>query len=188
MRARWLLGLVAGCALTSKAPPVDIHYFSPAGRPVAATPAHVAARARLGRVTASSYLRYRIAQRRSSVQVELSDSRRWTEQPEDYVRRSLSRALFNVRGVDQAVTGDALTLTVEVTAFEDVVREGKHFGCVQLHYQVDDDRDVLAADTVTVERPATGSDMSEIVTAIGDALEIASAEVADRVVARLDKR
>lgn len=189
MRARWLLAILAGCALTSKAKPLDVHYFAP-------VPTHTAqpasraegGRIRLGRVTASSYLRYRIAQRWTPVEVSLSDSLRWTEQPEDYARRALARALFTSRGVEQAVTGDALTLTVEVTQFEDVVRGGRHFGCVQLHYQLDDDRDVLASDVVTVERPAASGDMAQVVPAIADALEAATSQVADRVVTRMAKR
>jgi hypothetical protein len=29
MKAAWLFAVVAGCALTSKAPPLEIRYFSP---------------------------------------------------------------------------------------------------------------------------------------------------------------
>ena len=189
MTARWLLALLAGCALTSKAKPLEVHYFAPVPTHAAQPAARVASgRVRLGRVTASSYLRYRIAQRWSPVEVSLSDSLRWTEQPEDYARRALARELFASRGVDQAVTGDALTLSVEVTQFDDVVRGGRHFGCVQLHYELDDDHDVLASGVITVERPAASSDMTRVVPAIADALEAATSQVADRVVTGLARR
>lgn len=189
MKAHLCLAVLAACALTSKAKPLDIHYFAPVPTHVAPPAARAAGgRVRLGRITASSYLRYRIAQRWSPVEVSLSDSLRWTEEPEDYARRALERALFASRGVDQAVTGDALTLSVEVTQFDDVVRGGRHFGCVQLHYKLDDDHDVIASGVITVERPAASGDMAQVVPAIADALEAATSQVADRVVAGLARR
>ncbi len=185
MRTAWLLCIAAGCALTSKAPPLDIRYFSPVAAippPVSAEPVH--GRVRLGRVTSASHLRYRIAHRRSPVELELSETQRWAEQPEDYVRRSLEHALF-ARGIELAVTGEALAVTIEVTAFEDVERGGRHLGRVQLHYTVDDDVRVVAEDVVTAERPAASGDIAHVVTAIGDALATASAEVANRIASRL---
>jgi ABC-type uncharacterized transport system auxiliary subunit len=184
MRSLLLLCL-ASCALTSKAKPVEIRYFSPATHEAKAT-TDSQGRARLGRITASSHLRYRIAHRRSAVEVDLSDTLRWAEEPEDYVRRAVAEALFVEHGVEQVTGGDAPELTIEVTAFEHVERGGRHYGSVQLRYQLDDDNRVLATDVVTVERPAANATISTVVTAIGDALDAASAEVAAAVAARVD--
>lgn len=179
-----LLVLVAGCALTSKAKPVEIRYFAPTT--VEVTPATAThGRARLGRVSASSHLRYRIVHRRSPVELELSDSLRWTEQPEEYVRRAIEQALFVERGVEQVVSGDSLTLTLEVTAFEHVERAGRHFGTVQVRYQLDDDQRVIAENVVTIERESAGADIARIVAAIGEALRAASSEIATQVAARV---
>ncbi|HEU4616338.1 MAG TPA: ABC-type transport auxiliary lipoprotein family protein [Kofleriaceae bacterium] len=188
MRAAWLLAVVAGCALTSKAPPLEIRYFSPQpAHPVKVESEPVNGRLRLDRVTAASHLRSQIAHRRSPVELELSDTQRWAEDPEDYARRSLERSLL-ARGIELAVTGDALSLSVEVTGFEDVVHDGRHFGRVQLHYRLENDVRVIAEDTVTVERPSAGPDISQVVTAIGDALSVASAQVADRLAPRVASR
>ncbi len=185
MRALLCLGLAA-CALTSKAAPIEIRYFSPPTIDV--TPARSArGRVQLGRITSSSHLRYRIVHRRSAVELELSDSLRWTEQPEDYVRRAVSRALFVERGIEHVLGGDTLTLSIEVTAFDHVERAGRHFGCVQLHYQLDDDRSVVAENVITIEREAQSAEIARIVAAIGEALRAASTELAGHVVARLDE-
>jgi ABC-type uncharacterized transport system auxiliary subunit len=187
MKFSLLVCVLAACALTSKAKPVEIRYFAPPSLQVAVQPtASSAGRARLGRITASSYLRARIAHRRSPVELDLADTLRWTEHPDEYVRRSLSRALFVDRGIEQAVTGSALTLTVEVTAFEHVERGGRHYGCVQLRYEIDDDNSVVTEGVVTVERDARGSDISLVVAAIGDALAAATADVADHFVHRMN--
>lgn len=188
MRTAWLCVIVAGCALTSKAPPLEIRYFSPQpAHPVKTATGTLAGRLRLDRVTAASHLRSEIAHRRSPVELELSDTQRWAEDPEDYARRSLEQALF-ARGIELAVTGDAPSLNVEVTGFEDVVRGGRHFGRVQLRYRLEDDVRVVAEDTVTVERPSAGPDITQVVTAIGDALAAASVEVADRLAPRVASR
>lgn len=185
MKALWTVLLVASCALTSKAPPLELRYFTPTpSHPLEIRAQPESGRVRLDRVTSASHLRSRIAHRRSAVELELSDTERWAEDPEDYARRSLEHAL-SARGVELAVSGEALALVVEVTAFEDVERGGRHFGRVQLHYQIEDDVRILAEDVVTVERPAAGPDISQVVFAIGDALEAASAEVATRIAPRL---
>jgi len=180
-----LLCVLGGCWLTSRAPPVEVRYFSPptGGERIAAPRIHT--RVRLGRVVAAAHLRYRIAHRRSAVEVELYDTMRWTEQPAEYVRRELADALFTARGLDQAVTGEAPTVSIEVLAFEHVERSGHHYGRVHLRYTIDDDRDIWSEQSVIVERSAASSDISAVISAIGDAVHAASVEVASRVVDRL---
>jgi ABC-type uncharacterized transport system auxiliary subunit len=183
---------LAGCALSSKARPLELRYFSaesPAATAVQSrAPAAGAPRLRMGQVTAADYLRYRIVHRDSAQSVEPYETLRWAEAPRDYVRRALVRALFDSGALAQVVAGAAPTLDVEVTAFEEVVRPGGRGGRVQLSYRLHDDQLVIARGTVTAERPARGSGMDAVVAAIGAAMEEASAELAGRVVPRLRAR
>ena len=95
-----LLLAVPGCALTSKADPLEIRYFTPAEAPARpATPAGDGARLRLGRLSASDHLRQRIVVRTSAVELAALEDRRWTEKPEDYLRRALARSLFEEAGL-----------------------------------------------------------------------------------------
>jgi ABC-type uncharacterized transport system auxiliary subunit len=182
------LGL-AGCALSSKATPLELHYFS-AESPAAAAvqsraPVPGAPRLRLGQVTAADYLRYRIMHRDSAQSVDPYEALRWTEPPREYVRRALIRALFDTGALTQVVGGAAPTLDVELTGFEEEVKPGGHAGRVQLSYRLHDDQVVIARGTITAERPARGPGMDAVVAAIGAAMDAATAELAGRIVPRL---
>jgi uncharacterized lipoprotein YmbA len=184
------LGLgLAGCALSSKARPLELHYFSAESLAAAAQPlapaGAAAPRLRLGQVTVADYLRYRIVHRDSARSVDPYETLRWAELPREYVRRALIRALFDTGAAVQVIGGPAPTLDVEVTAFEDVVRPGGHAGRVQLGYRLHDDQVVIARGTVTVEQPARGPAMDAVVAAIGAAMDAATAELAGRIVPRL---
>lgn len=177
------LVLVAGCALTGKATPLEIRYFSPESTAPSETRTLEApvASVRLGRVTQSSNLQYKIVHRDSNVELEPYDTLRWMERPDAYVRRALSRALFEVRPLEQAVSGRAPILDVEVIAFEEVRYAGRRAGRVRLRYQLAGDRTVLDSGVVTIERPASGPQIERVVIAIGNAMEAATSEVANRV-------
>lgn len=210
----------AGCALSSKAAPIELRYFSPeppeppagterrsggsggsssdSSEPGAA-PAAARPRLHLGRVTPSAHLRYRIVRRSSPVERELSETLRWTEPPDAYVRRALTRALFEARSLEQVIGGPAPTLDVEVLAFEAVdrapaptvrgpARPATRAGRVELRYQLHDERTVLASGVVAVERDAGGREIERVVAAIGQAMAAATAEVADRVTRRVTPR
>jgi cholesterol transport system auxiliary component len=123
--------------------------------------------------------------RTSSVELRLSETRRWTEPPDAYVRRSLARALFEARGLERVVGGAAPTLEVEVIAFEVVHHPDRRAGRVELRYQLHDERTVLSAGDVAIEREARGQGFELVVAAIGEALEAATAEIADRVARRV---
>ena len=183
---RALLVLLAGCALTSKAKPLDIHYFTPA-EPTTKVDASPAPRGqlRLARVTASSHLHHRIAVRRSDVEISLYEARRWSETPERYARRSLERALFEVRGIREITGGVSVALDVDVLAFEEVGGATPR-GRVQLRYRLRDDRKVIATGLVTVERPVAVVRFDGVVDAIATALDEATARVADEVLPKLE--
>jgi ABC-type uncharacterized transport system auxiliary subunit len=183
--------LLGGCALTSKGTPIEIRYFSPESIDVhhaARQALPPVARLRLGSLTSSANLRYAIVHRESAVELDLYETLRWTENPEDYVRRSLSRALFEDGQLEEVVGGAAITLDVELIAFEESHRESRRVGRIQLGYQVHDERSVLKSGIVTVERDATGASIEPVVAAIGSAMDAATSELAKNVVAQLRAR
>lgn len=175
---RWLasLALAAGCALTSKAEPRELRYFTIEAT-AAAPSGPVCGPLRLGRITAGTYLERAIEHRISPVELVPYDTLRWSEPPATYVRRAISRAVF-AQGVEQAVGGAAPVLDVEVVAFEESARGG---GRVELRYELRDERRVLASGVVGAERAARAAGIEATVVAIGDALAATSDELAIRV-------
>jgi ABC-type uncharacterized transport system auxiliary subunit len=179
----WMLVLLTSCALTRKSKPVTVHYYAP---PVPSDTRSVGtsapdAEVRLGRISASNYLGYAIAYRISPVELRLYDLDRWTDTPDEYAKHALERALFGSGRITQATTGRVLTVDMEVTAFEEV-RSPAIGGRVQIRFEVHDERNVVATDIVTVERKARSAQLADIVSAIGTALDEATAEVAERIV------
>lgn len=182
MAAIVVAACLAGCALTSKSTPADIRYFAPEITPVRVVdpPEQARPRLRLGKLGSSANLRARIVHRESSVETGEYETLRWTENPEAYVRRSLTGALFAQR-FDQATGGAAPTLDVEVIGFEAVHRDAYRGGRVALRYQLRDEQTVLASDVIVVEREAAGPEFDKIVVAIGAAMEAATAQLATAV-------
>src|SRR4051812_29143552 len=118
-RLLWVLGIAqlsCGCALLNKAEPLTPRYFSaePSGpgagaaveRAAALRDASAPARElKLGRVTSASYLGERLVFRDSAYELGFYEDRRWTEKPEAYFRRALSRALYEDGGFRRVVSG-----------------------------------------------------------------------------------
>jgi len=198
---------LSACALTSKSDPLRPRYFSPeTGGSDSATPASAfgapgnGLSLRLGRVSASSNLREPIVFRRSELEFGYYDDRRWTERPEVYVRRALSRALFEQRGVTRAMTGLTPTLEVELVAFEEV-RAPVHKARVRAIAMLHDQRVGRLEQTVTVEREirdkAKGKgegegegeedDIDATVLALSEALQLAVEEISQRVLVQLNQ-
>jgi cholesterol transport system auxiliary component len=192
MRGSWLVILVAaalpGCALFGKSDPVVSHYFTPeyegATRAAVIPPGQPL---RLGRVEGWSHLRERMVVRSAARELSYSEDRRWTERPEVYLRRALARTLFEERGVVEALSGRAVTLEVELIAFEEI--EKPHRVRLQAGLLLADHQVGLLRETVTVERPVGGGDggdpMRAVVEAYSQALHDGVTRIADRVVARL---
>ncbi|HEX7835987.1 MAG TPA: ABC-type transport auxiliary lipoprotein family protein [Kofleriaceae bacterium] len=170
----------------SRSEPVELRYFSPES--VAAAGEHAepgcGARLRLGRVTPSDQLQSRIARRESPVEVGFYETLRWTEPPDDYVRRALVRELFELRGLAQSTSRRDPTLDVEVVGFEEARVDGRPAGRVQLRYQLQDGDGVTRGE-ITRQRLAQGADIAQVVAAIGGAMADATSELASRVVASL---
>jgi cholesterol transport system auxiliary component len=198
-RSPWPLFLAASllcaCALTSKSEPLTPRYFAP--EYIAAAPRHVVAAStasaaaprqlRLGDVLGGTHLRERMLFRDGDNALGYYEERRWTERPEDYLRRALARALFEERGLQRVVAGAAPTLEVELIAFEEVrapVRKVRLQAVVLLH----DERVVRLEETVTVERPVRGTgadDARAVVAALSEALRAGVTYIADRVAAQI---
>jgi len=142
---------------------------------------------RLGRVMGGSHLRERMAVRSSAREFYYREDRRWTERPEVYLRRALARALFEERGIVEALSGRAVTLEVELIAFEEI--EQPHQARLQARLVLRNDRVSLLEATVTVEQPVAGGPEADpvpaVVEALSQALQAGVTRIADQVVATL---
>jgi cholesterol transport system auxiliary component len=178
------------CALFSKGEVPVRRYYSPEpppSKPVAAEP-HSSFELRLGRVTASANISERINYRESANEVGFYYDRIWTEKPEAYLRRGLTHALFEEKGLRRVVRGAAPTLDVELVSFEEVLAP-LHVGRVTVAFSLSDERVVSLQQTLTVERPiASGEAIAEgsaVAQAMGTALRDAIGEVSGRVVSEM---
>ena len=189
MRAGLLLLIgAAGCALLGKNDPQVPRYYTPeyeAGAPAARARSDLLLR--LGRVEGWAHLRERMAVRSSARELTYSEDRRWTERPEIYLRRALSRALFEEQGVVESLSGQGFTLDVELIAFEEV--EQPHTARLEALLILRDNRVALLQETVTVVQPVEPVKGEEpagaVAGALSRALHSAVTRIADRVVARL---
>jgi cholesterol transport system auxiliary component len=168
----------------SRGEALSVRYFSPVSTPV--RPGSASAQAprrslRLGRVRGAPYLRERIAHRESPYEVGFYDDREWTERPEAYVRRALERKLFEERGFERVTGGPALTLEVEVVAFEELRAPHVHGARVAVRYEIHEDRAVLEGRTIAIDRAVAGARFEDVVAAISGALDEVTDRIADRI-------
>jgi uncharacterized lipoprotein YmbA len=179
---------LAACALTSRSEPLSVRYYTlEDGSPEPAPKQAQGIELRMGRVEASKYLGEEIAFRDTQHELQFSDSLRWTEKPEEYLRRALTRMLYQERGLTRAFSGGAPTLDVELVEF-DVLRGAQPKVRLQAIAILHDDRRSQLEETITVERPVDGpvDDRSEAAAAaFSAALRAAVSSVADRVIAAL---
>jgi cholesterol transport system auxiliary component len=180
-----------GCALLSKGEVPVRRYFSPDLAPVADRASQRStSELRLGRITAGAYIAERIMFRESEHEVGFYDDRLWTEKPESYVRRSLTRVLFEEQGLRSVVRGAAPTLDIELLAFEEVMKP-THLARVKISFALSDERVVSLQQTLTVDHPVVKGDndaeVSAVAQAMGEALRDAVYEISGRVVADLAK-
>lgn len=194
MKARWAWCIAAllpqmGCALLSKSDVFVSRYFTPESATTVADPcAPNGMELRLGRVNSAAYIKDKLIFRGSAYEIGYYEEKRWTENPGVYVRRALTRALFDRRGLRQIVSGVGPTLDVDVIAFEEVLAPA-HVGRVQLTYSIYDDRVVRFARSITVERPvakaAGDAEADAVVQALSTALVDAVDGLADQTAAEL---
>jgi cholesterol transport system auxiliary component len=188
-----LLGAVvlSGCALLGKNDPLVPRYFTPEfDGDAPRAPVRSDLQLRLGRVEGWSHVRERMAARNSTRELFYHEDRRWTERPEIYLRRALSRTLFEERGLVASLSGRAVTLDVELIAFEEI--EQPHKARMQALLVLRDDRIGLLEETITVEQPVGKTEQADqagaVVDALSQALQAGVTRIADRVVAKLSER
>jgi len=189
-------GLLSGCALSSKGEALTPRYFTPALadrlEPRAAPPEPPAAERasapelRIGRVEPAAHLEERIAYRVSTTELAYYEDRRWTEPPEQFVRRALELELFERRAFQRVVSGAAPTLDVEVLRFEEL-REKPPRARLALLITLRDERHALLERTVSVDVPfeAEGDAGPALAAAMASALGEATERVAEQVGAQL---
>jgi cholesterol transport system auxiliary component len=187
--AAFALAAVSGCALTQKARPLEVAYYTPEVlRPgVTSRQGAPCLALRLGSVASGTDLGIRIVVADGAYRVRYYDSRRWTERPENYLRRALARALFEDGGFPRAMSGDAPTLDVELLTFEEVEKPAQHAARIVLRFILSTNQ-VLVQDTIAVSQPVLGGRFDDVVAAMGRALDEASGEVEQRVGLALDCR
>jgi hypothetical protein len=185
-----LAAVTPGCALLSRGASVDVRWYTPEltqSRPGSAErqpPELTQSRPgsaerqrgcelRFGRVTAAPDLGRRIAYGDGLYQVGYYDGLRWTERPEQYVRRAVERALFEDGPFQRNLSYDAPTLDVEVVEFEEVKAPTTHAARISLRMVVSAER-VLLERTVTVSRPVAGGSFDGFVAAMAQALDDAA--------------
>ncbi|HZR09209.1 MAG TPA: ABC-type transport auxiliary lipoprotein family protein [Myxococcales bacterium] len=184
-----LIGAVAltGCALLGKNEPQVPRYFTPEYEAEATgTRIRPGVQLRLGRVEGWSHLRERMAVRNSTRELSYYEDRHWTERPEIYLRRALSRALFEERGLSPSLSGHGVTLDVELIGFEEVAQP--HLARMQALVVLRDDRIGLLDETITVEQPVEAGQADAaraVVEALSQALHTGVTRIADRVVSKL---
>jgi ABC-type uncharacterized transport system auxiliary subunit len=173
------LSPASGCALFSRGASVDTHWYTPelpqAGG--GSTERQETGELRLGRVTSGADLGLRIAYGDGLYRIGYYEGLRWTERPEQYVRRAVGRSLFEQGPFRRTLSGAATTLDVEVVEFEEVKSPTTHAARISLRIVLSADH-VLLERTVTVSREVTGGVFDGFVAAMSQALEASASEIA----------
>jgi cholesterol transport system auxiliary component len=187
------LGATSGCALTDKAEPLSPRYFSPEDpRPAPKERSADAPRweLRLGQLESASHLEERIAFRLSETELGYYEDRRWTEPPEQFLRRALFGELFERRGLRRVVSGLAPTLDVELQSFEHL-RYGQPRAHLRLRFSIRDDRGSVRESSIAVEQDVVqgpaADDAQALAIAMSKALAGAVSKLADEVIAQLQR-
>ncbi|MGE0711323.1 MAG: ABC-type transport auxiliary lipoprotein family protein [Planctomycetota bacterium] len=197
MRALVLVALaqLCGCALVSKAEPLEVRYLAPplsapaasAAAPGGGAPSAARPLLRLRRVAAAEHLRQRLVVAISRNVYRQDDARSWTEEPAGYLETALGRALYEGGPFRRALGEGAPELEVELQAFE---LAGEPVGedepprlraRVEVRLLLGDGRVALREETLAAERKLADEAAGDaIAAAMGEAL----AEVVQGVVQR----
>ena len=190
--ASWAVAVAhGGCALTSKADAQSARMFSVERQtkaPELPEPEGAPLELRLGQVDAASHLEERITYRLHGAELAYYDDRRWTEEPEQYVRRALERELFERRHIRRVVSGASATLDVELTAFEEL-RGPPARVRLALSYTLHDARQSSLERSLVIERALTDTAepdrAQQVAAALAIALTDAVSEISDQVTRKL---
>lgn len=177
------LGCLSGCALLSKSAPITPRYFTPDLSPSTGQASSVpqsGKKLRMGSIKAGPHLRERMAYRTSEQEVAYYNERRWTERPEAYLRRALSRSLFEEHGFVRAISGASHILDAELVAFEEI-KTTDHLVRVEVVINLYDIEGGHLQRTVTNQRKVDGNEdePEAVVRALSEALHAVVSEIAE---------
>lgn len=179
--------LLAGCALLGKGKALSLRYFDLNGDSAytpAPSPSH--GRLRLGQVSAARHLDRRFVQRTSAHEIRYHEEWRFTDQPDAFLRRALSRDLFERAGLISVISGAAPTLEVELTAFEEQTHDGHKRAYAALSALLHDDRSQLWQRRFEASRNVGSGDPAEaLADALGQALAEVCAKLTEQTIAAL---
>ncbi len=181
-------GALSGCALLGKNEPLVPRYFAVSDEGPAVHPVNPhGPELRLGRIESWSHLRERLVTRDASHELFFHEARRWTERPEIYLRAALARTLFDERGLTESLGGHALTLDVQLVAFEELL--APHVARMQARMVLRNESVALLEESIVVEQPVATNPDGDEARSVADALSLAlhtgAARIGDRVVQRL---
>ncbi|HEY6878047.1 MAG TPA: ABC-type transport auxiliary lipoprotein family protein [Polyangiales bacterium] len=175
---------LGACSFFGKQAPLSPHYYDAAPSSEGGQVAPSGQALRLGHVVGASHLRERVAYHVSERELAFYEDRRWTELPENYLRRALVHELFERRGLTQVVSGVAPTLEVELTDFSELTGS-KHGVRAKLRAMLVDARAVHFEHTFVAEVAVAGNDFDGVPQALGEALAQLVSQVAERVIGAL---
>jgi ABC-type uncharacterized transport system auxiliary subunit len=179
------IALGSGCSLLSRGASLGPHYYDPEPpRRVAAVTGSPSCALELGDIDANDDLGQSIAVRRSAYEVGYSDTRRWTESPDNYLHRALVRGLFDEGRCRRVLSGHGPTLDARLLAFEELQGSPPR-ARVQVRVILRDAGQVISEATFDASRPIAGGDsdtaFDEFVAAIAQALDEVVARVVELV-------
>ncbi|MDB4972094.1 MAG: hypothetical protein JWN48_435 [Myxococcaceae bacterium] len=179
---------LTACAFFGKAEPINPRFFDPVriDLPGGERASAVSGPGlKLGHIVGASHLRELIAYHVSEHELGFYEKLRWTERPEDLMRRALAHALFEERGIKNEVSGFGPVLEVAVTDFSELLKP-THAVRVRARVVLIDQRTVRMERTFSTEQAvAKGDDFSLVADAMSEALERCVGEIADAVKAQL---
>lgn len=179
-----------GCAVLERSEPFELRYFS-AERSASMGAASARAEGpkvelRLGEIRSASHLDLKLVYRTSEHEIEYSAHDRWSERPEEYLRRALSRAFYERLGVVRAVSGRAPTLEVLLVSFEELRMEPRR-ARVEATIVLHDERVAMLNQTFVVELPIDRrAGVDGLVSGLAIALDRAVSLIAAAVIRELE--
>ncbi|HEX6241043.1 MAG TPA: ABC-type transport auxiliary lipoprotein family protein, partial [Polyangiales bacterium] len=146
-----------------------------------------AQRLRLGRVSAARHIDRRFIERTGAHEIRYHDEWRWTDQPDTFLTRALSRDLFERAGLVQAFSGAAPTLDVELTALEQRSAGGGKRAYASVLAALHDDREQLWRKSFEIETGVGSGDQAEaLADAMGKTLAQLCAQITQQTVGTLN--
>jgi cholesterol transport system auxiliary component len=142
----------------------------------------------LGRVERSDDLNEQILYRRSPVEVGYYDARRWTETPDNYLRRVLDRSLFQLGACRQSSSPSAPTLEATLIRFEQQLSPPE--ARIAVHVRLEDGAGVALDTTIEVTHAVAGEsdEFDDFVRTMQSALQDAVGAVVAQVRGALEDR